>query len=327
MRKLKKLCNRNVRMGETSTVFQQESPLILVIDDDRCMRTLLNLAMEEEGYRVMDAKDGEQGIREYRRCQPDMVLLDAVMPGMDGFTCCQRIRELPGGDRTPILMITVLDDQDSVDQAFEAGTTDYITKPIHWAVLSQRVQRLLLAYQAFKEAQEAKSQLRQHQGWQELFKSIIEELSSVENLEVILNNTVTNLQVLLQVERVAIQTLDGKLIIEAVAPNCLPLTELSLLDPILQEYYGQNYHQGEIIAIDKISEARFPEEVVTSFEKSAVKSLLFVPILVAGKLWGVLLIHKCLVFHTWEKNTQEYLVYLSKLLAIAVYQAQLSSKT
>ena len=292
-------------MGETSTILQQESPLILIIDDDRSMRTLLNLAMEEEGYRVIDAKDGEQGIREYRRCQPEMVLLDAVMPGMDGFTCCQRIRELPGGDRTPILMITVLDDQDSVDQAFEAGTTDYITKPIHWAVLSQRVQRLLLAHQAFKEAQAKKLQLQQHQAWQELFKSVVEELCPVGNLEVILNNIVADLQVVLRVERVAIQTVDGKLVGEAIAPSCAPLAELCLSDPSFQAYYSQNYHKGEIVAIDNLSEAQLPEEVIVNLENIGAKSLLFVPILVTGKLWGVLLIHKYLIPCTWGKTTKE----------------------
>lgn len=314
-------------MGDTNAVVQQESPLILVIDDDRSMRTLLNLAMEEEGYRVIDAKDGEQGIREYRRCRPDMVLLDAVMPGMDGFTCCQHIREIPGGDRTPILMITVLDDQDSVDQAFSAGTTDYITKPIHWAVLSQRVQRLLLAYQAWKQAQEARYKLQQQQAWEKLFQSIINKLCPVENLELILNNTVVHLQSLLQVERVALQTLEGGLIIESVAPNYQSLEELALPDPILQKYYGQNYSQGEVVAISNLLEANLPEEVMTDLGKTGIKSLLFLPILISGKLWGILIIHKYLIPCTWEQSTREYLSYFSKLLAIAVYQTQLSSNT
>ena len=314
-------------MGDNNAVVHQESPLILVIDDDRSMRTLLNLAMEEEGYRVMDAKDGEQGIREYRRCQPDMVLLDAVMPGMDGFTCCQNIRELPGGDRTPILMITVLDDQDSVDQAFSAGTTDYITKPIHWAVLSQRVQRLLLAYQAWKQAQEARYQLQQKQTWDKLFQRIIDELCPVRNLKVILDNAVAQLRILLQVERVAMQTTDGNFLIESVAPNYPSLPDLFLSDPILQEYYDQNYSQGTIVTINNILETKLPKKVVVNLENTEIKSLLFAPILISGKLWGVLIIHKYLVPRIWEQSTREYIAYLTKLLAIAIYQNQLSSNT
>ncbi len=60
-----------------------------------------------------------------------MVLLDAMMSGMDGFTCCTELHKLLGGNSPPVLMITVLDDQASVDLAFQVGATDYVTKPIH----------------------------------------------------------------------------------------------------------------------------------------------------------------------------------------------------
>ena len=118
-------------------------PLIMVVDDDRSMRMLLNMAIEELDYQVTEAKNGEQCLAEYVDNQPDLILLDAMMPDIDGFTCCQKIRSSPGGDRLPILMITALDDPESIQQALDAGATDYITKPIQWAVLSEKVQRLL----------------------------------------------------------------------------------------------------------------------------------------------------------------------------------------
>ncbi len=140
-----------------------EKPLILIVDDDRSMRALLNLAMTEEGYEVAEAKNGEQCLGEYQLLKPDAILLDAVMPDLDGFTCCEKIRQLPGGDLIPILMITVLDDQKSIDQAFNCGATDYITKPIHWAALSQRMRRLLAPNQVLREVQAVKQQLHQQQ--------------------------------------------------------------------------------------------------------------------------------------------------------------------
>ncbi len=109
--------------------FEPEAPLIFIVDDDRTMRSLLRIAMEEEGYRVIEAKNGQQCLDEYGRWQPDIVLLDAIMPEMDGFTCCQKLRSLEDNCYLPILMITALDDQDSIEQAFAAGATDYITKP------------------------------------------------------------------------------------------------------------------------------------------------------------------------------------------------------
>ena len=134
-------------------MFDPQASTILIVDDDRAMRLLLRMAMEEEGYTVIEAKDGEQCLVEFVRHQPQVVLLDAVMPGMDGFTCCQQLRQRPEAQEVPVLMITVLDDSDSVDRAFEAGATDYVTKPIHWPVLCQRVRRLLNAYWATMQLQ------------------------------------------------------------------------------------------------------------------------------------------------------------------------------
>ena len=150
-------------MIASNTSKNRQKPLILIADDDRSMRTLLNLAMTEEDYDVVEAKNGEQCLGEYQLCQPDAILLDAVMPDLDGFTCCEKIRQLPGGKLIPILMITVLDDQKSIDQAFNCGATDYITKPIHWAVLSQRIRRLLATNQVLREVQAVKQKLHQQQ--------------------------------------------------------------------------------------------------------------------------------------------------------------------
>jgi EAL domain-containing protein (putative c-di-GMP-specific phosphodiesterase class I)/glycosyltransferase involved in cell wall biosynthesis len=152
----------NSASSETELSSTSTAPLVLVIDDDRSMRTLLKRAIAEAGYRYMEADNGEAGISAYSTFAPDLVLLDAVMPKMDGFTCCTRLHELsmevsfvcevslPANQlpckppRSPlVLMITALDDPHSVDRAFAAGAADYITKPINWAVLRQRLRRLL----------------------------------------------------------------------------------------------------------------------------------------------------------------------------------------
>ncbi len=133
------------------TAFQKNTPLILIVDDDRTTRKILRRAIEQEGYQVAEASDGAEGLEAYALLNPDMVLLDAKMPVMDGFTCCSKLQATNGGSRTPVLMITSLEDEKSVDRAFEAGATDYITKPIHWAVLRLRVRRLLQERQAEAE--------------------------------------------------------------------------------------------------------------------------------------------------------------------------------
>ena len=160
-------------------------PLILVADDDRTIRLLLREAMEQEGYRVVEVTDGKQCIDAYMTVQPDIVLLDAVMPVMDGFTCCKQLLQIARNNlmtalasldtesalgnsvisklwgRTPIVMVTSLDDEESVDRAFEAGATDYVTKPIHWAILRQRLRRLLQQAQVYKQLEAANQALHQ----------------------------------------------------------------------------------------------------------------------------------------------------------------------
>lgn len=135
-------------------------PLILIADDDKITRMVLRQALEQEGYQVVEAIDGESCLAIFSRLRPDVVLLDAIMPIMDGFVCCARLQQLQGATQTPVLMITGLEDQDSVDQAFTAGAVDYITKPIHWAVLRQRVRRLIQQVRLYRQLEEANSKLQ-----------------------------------------------------------------------------------------------------------------------------------------------------------------------
>ncbi|MFB2968675.1 response regulator [Aerosakkonema sp. BLCC-F183] len=164
---------------------KKDAPLILAIDDDKFMRLQLRRAMEEIGYRVVEAADGEEGLAAYRRWHPDIVLLDAVMPMMDGFTLCKLIRTQnicqtqSLCNPPPVLMITALEDRESVDRAFEAGANDYITKPIHWAVLRQRVRRLLEACRA--EIDRERSEQKIHE--QAALLDIATDAILVQNLD------------------------------------------------------------------------------------------------------------------------------------------------
>jgi CheY-like chemotaxis protein len=138
-----------------------QPPLILIVDDDNLVRLLLSETMLEDGYAIVTASNGKEALIAYEEFQPDVVLMDGIMPEMDGFECCHRLQELPGGDLTPVLIITGLDDTESLDRAYEVGAADYITKPIHWAVLRQRVKRLLQQSQLHRELEASNLALRQ----------------------------------------------------------------------------------------------------------------------------------------------------------------------
>lgn len=125
------------------------SPLVLIVDDDSGTRLLAAASLAQAGYATVEAADGEDGVGAFERFRPDLVMLDVMMPRMDGFSACQEIRKRPGGDRVPVLMMTGLDDLASIHRAYEAGATDFITKPINWVVLGYRVSYLLRASHAF----------------------------------------------------------------------------------------------------------------------------------------------------------------------------------
>ncbi|WP_392531577.1 diguanylate cyclase domain-containing protein [Nostoc sp. C117] len=122
---------------------QESQSLVLIVDDEPFIRMILRHFLQREGYQIVEAQNGIEALIIFKQLQPDIVLLDAIMPDMDGFECCTELQTLDCGKHTPVLMITGLDDQESVDSAFEVGAIDYVTKPIHWPVLRQRVKRLI----------------------------------------------------------------------------------------------------------------------------------------------------------------------------------------
>ena len=132
----------------SKTEKERKSPLVLIVDDDITVRLLVRRCLEKVGFVVEEASDGEKALSSFENLHPDIVLLDVRMPGMDGFEVCEEIRKLPGGNLLPILMVTGLDDMESINRAYEAGATDFITKSVNWEVLSHHVRFILRASQA-----------------------------------------------------------------------------------------------------------------------------------------------------------------------------------
>ncbi|MEK9140485.1 MAG: response regulator, partial [Nitrospirota bacterium] len=105
-------------------------PTVLLIDDDPVARLLACEALEQSGWLVEEAENGRLGLEVFIKRRPDLVLLDIMMPEMDGFTVCAELRKLPEGIHTPVLMMTGLEDYQSITQAYDAGATDFIVKPV-----------------------------------------------------------------------------------------------------------------------------------------------------------------------------------------------------
>jgi diguanylate cyclase (GGDEF)-like protein len=128
-----------------------ERPIVLVVDDDPAVRLLMRESLEPSGCLVEEAENGQQAVELFGCTAPDLILMDVQMPLMNGFEACRRVRQDDEGRDVPIVIVTGLDDIDSIEKAYEAGATDFITKPIDWLILGQRVRYILRASYAFKQ--------------------------------------------------------------------------------------------------------------------------------------------------------------------------------
>lgn len=137
-----------------------EEAYVLIVDDEPTTRMLMREALTAAGFAVEEAVDGEQGVRAFERRPPDIVLLDVMMPRMDGFEACAKMRTLPGGHRVPVLMATSLEDMDSIHRAYEVGATDFITKPINWSLLGHRVRHVVRASRVYEQYQQSEARNR-----------------------------------------------------------------------------------------------------------------------------------------------------------------------
>ena len=113
---------------------------ILVVDDDTNICELLRLYLTKEGYQVTVANDGEEGLEKFNQVKPDMVLLDVMMPVMDGWSVCKAIR---AEAQTPIIMLTAKGDTDSKVMGLKTGADDYITKPFEMKEVLARIEAVL----------------------------------------------------------------------------------------------------------------------------------------------------------------------------------------
>ncbi len=121
----------------------QANPKILIGDDDPLARLFVKNALEPAGMVVIEATGGKDVLAKFEGIGPDLVILDIMMPDMDGYLTCSRLRSLPRGKRVPILVLTGLDDANSIAQAYQHGATDFITKPVNATILCHHVRYML----------------------------------------------------------------------------------------------------------------------------------------------------------------------------------------
>lgn len=138
-------------------------PVVLVVDDDHFIRHTIREALEPFGFAVVEAETGPAALERLMELPPDLILLDVIMPGMDGFEVCRQIRAVPEGAHLPVVMATVLEDTESINRAYGAGATDFITKPLNYDILGHRLRYILRASETFAALRRSQDRLAQAQ--------------------------------------------------------------------------------------------------------------------------------------------------------------------
>ncbi|MEM1171996.1 MAG: diguanylate cyclase [Cyanobacteria bacterium P01_H01_bin.35] len=323
------------------------SSVIMIVDDEQSMRSLLRKALESEGYQIIEAKNGQECLKKCSIKIPDLILIDAIMPEIDGFTCCVKLQELfshnlsnkffPDNNldsnpllyQTPLLIITSLEDKESVDLAFAVGAMDYITKPIKLPVLRQRVRRILQINELTKE-------LKQQTETARFMTFIQERIRQSLNLDDILNTTVDEVRNFLRTDRVFIYKFKpdgtGEVVMESVS-----LAQESVVESMskLSGNAQNKFTNKEYIPIGDL--IPYHVEFLSKFQ---VKANLVVPIskinteqtsdeyfdYIQQQLWGLLIAHHCSKPRKWEFSEIDFLECLAGQLAIAIQQSELYEK-
>ena len=322
----------------------------MIVDDEKSMRSMVNQVLEPEGYQIIEAENGKQCLEMCSIQIPDLILLDAIMPEMDGFACCVKLQEIfskhlpnnfsldhnldsnPLLYRTPVLIITSLEDKESIDLAFTVGAIDYITKPIRWAVLRQQVRRILQINQLVNELRKQTESAR-------LMTIIQERIRQSLNLNNILTTTVDEVRKFLKIDRVLIYKFKpdgtGEIVMESVI--CEQKSVLKNIDQdtdYINDNTEKNFNNQEYIPIRDL----IPYHI-KFLNKFQVKANLVVPISKSNteknsdndndfdynqeQLWGLLIAHHCSNSRKWDSSEIEFIERLAGQLAIAIQQSEL----
>ena len=137
----------------------ETSPSVLLVDDDEVNLMVTALALRGRGFVVTAFSSGTAALAYLRSSVPDIVVLDALMPGLDGFETCERLRALPALEHVPVLMLTGLDDDESISRAYRAGATDFFVKTPQWSLLVGRLRYVLRASRTRQELLRSRARL------------------------------------------------------------------------------------------------------------------------------------------------------------------------
>jgi signal transduction histidine kinase len=213
--------------------------VVWIIDDDPTVLRIAEGQLNAQGFRVRSFADPQQALQDFPSSPPDIVVLDVMIPGTDGFEICSTIRAFPGGTEVPILMVTALEDANSINRGFEAGATDFALKPINWPIETHRLRYMLRSADTARALRLKESEMRQsRENWERTFNAISDVVTVLDNdLRVVRANAFTSASL-------------GKPLPEIIGHHCFELFQGRNLPceacPVLRTFATGTSQSGEI---------------------------------------------------------------------------------
>ncbi|MBE9127351.1 MULTISPECIES: adenylate/guanylate cyclase domain-containing protein [unclassified Coleofasciculus] len=315
--------------------------VILIVDDTPTNLGMLCDFLADAGFEVLVATEGESAIAQAVYAQPNLILLDILMPGLDGFETCRQLKANPSTQDIPVIFMTALGETADKVKGFQVGAVDYVTKPIQPEEVLARItnhltiqtlqkelqlQNLQLQ-QEVKERQRAEELVRQQAQQEKLLSEIAQRIRKSLDLDEILDTTVSEVRQFLQSDRVLIyrffEDWSGVVDVEAVNTPSLSILNTQINDPCFEKDLIQPYQKGRIQVTDDIYTAALAPCYVELLLKFQIRANLVIPILQGEQLWGLLIAHHCCQPRQWQPLEIDLLQRLSTQIAIAIQQGQL----
>ncbi|MDX2242419.1 MAG: response regulator [Leptolyngbyaceae cyanobacterium bins.302] len=319
-----------------------EQGTILVVDDTPTNLEVLFDFLNHAGFRVLFAEDGESAIEKAQYATPNLILLDILMPGIDGFETCRRLKASEATRSIPVIFLSALTDTVDKVKGFSLGAVDFITKPLQYEEVVARVETHLQLQTLTKqlqiqneqlereiqERQQAEADLKQQNQRSQLFAEVTLKIRQSLQIDEILQTAVHEVQQILQADRILIYRLwtdgTGSGVAEAVQPDLPQVMGYTFPEEVFPEASKQQYYQGRIRKLDNVEENNEISPCLVDFlQRFQVKAKLVVPILTQKELWGLLIAHQCHSPRKWTNSETGLLEQLANQIGIALTQAQL----
>jgi two-component system, cell cycle response regulator len=296
---------------------------ILAVDDVALNLRILRAILEPIGYQVSFATSGKQALARIASAKPDIILLDLMMPDMDGLEVCRVIKTDPALAEIAIIFITASQEKEHLLQAFELGAVDYIAKPFNKLELLARINTHLTLKHYHNCLQKQAEQER-------LRNKIIYSIRRSLNLNDILKTAASEIFDFLNLDKVTIfkftNSCQGKILAESTPTFCKIVLDINTENLIWINEDFDFSKSSKFQAIDNINDTNASPFNLDFLMTNEVKAQLIVPIYQQEYLWGTLIADHCQNPHTWSTNEIKLLSEIAEQLEVAIQQSELYQK-